>query len=797
MQYIKKLEDLSITDAPHVGGKNASLGEMIAQLSAKDIRIPKGFALTADAYWHVINSNDLLPKMRTIMEKFNDPQNVALLEQVGQEIRDLIEHAEIPKDLVEEIDAAYRELSQDYGEDACDVAVRSSATAEDSPTASFAGQQESYLNIKGKDEVVRACQTCMASLFTNRAIVYRINKGFDHFKMALSVCVQKMIRSDLAVSGVAFSLDTETGFRNVVMIDSSYGLGESIVQGKVIPDEFFVGKPTLLEGFKPIIKKQLGSKETKRIYSEDKANPVVEVAVPLEEQQQFTLSDNEILELARDVVLIEEHYSQKNGSWVPMDIEWAKDGRDEKLYIIQARPETVHAHGEHLTIMRQYALENGQEKEVLTTGQSIGQQIVAGTARVAETLDQVSNLKEGDILVTTMTNPDWVPIMKRVAGIITANGGRTCHAAIVGRELGLAAIVGAEDALERIQDGQEVTMDCSQGETGLVYKGKLPFSVQEIEIKKLPTPPVDLYLNIGTPGRAFSLSFLPVSGVGLARIEFIIATKIGIHPMALLQPDKIDPKVAQEIKEATSAYDSPVSFFVDMLAQEVGTIADAFYPKPVLVRFSDFKTNEYRSLLGGEAFEPIESNPMLGFRGASRYYDERYKEAFALECAAMKKAREEMGFTNVQLMVPFVRTTEEAKKVLEEMKKNGLVSGQNGLKIVMMVEIPANVLLIEDFCPLFDGFSIGSNDLTQMVLSVDRDSSLVAPLFDEQSPAVKIMLKEAIEGAHKHKKPIGICGQAPADYPELANFLVDTGIDYISVDAASVVNFLMREDSTQ
>jgi pyruvate,water dikinase len=579
------------------------------------------------------------------------------------------------------------------------------------------------------------------------------------------------------------------------MIDSSYGLGESIVQGTVIPDEFFVGKPTLLEGFKPIIKKQLGSKETKRIYSEDKANPVVEVPVPLEEQKQFTLNDNEILELARDVMLIEEHYSQKNSSWVPMDIEWAKDGRDGKLYIIQARPETVHSHGERLTIMRQYALEEGQEKEALTTGQSIGQQIVAGIARVVETLDQVSNLKEGDILVTTMTNPDWVPIMKRVAGIITANGGRTCHAAIVGRELGLPAIVGAEDALERIQDGQEITMDCSQGETGFVYKGKLAFTVQETEIKKLPKPPVDLYLNIGTPGRAFSLSFLPVSGVGLARIEFIIATKIGIHPMALLQPDKIDPK--QEIKERTSAYDSPTSFFVDTLAQEVGTIADAFYPKPVLVRFSDFKTNEYRSLLGGEAFEPVESNPMLGFRGASRYYDDRYKEAFALECAAMKKVREEMGFTNVQLMVPFVRTVEEAKKVLEEMKKNGLVSGQNGLKIVMMVEIPANVLLIEDFCPLFDGFSIGSNDLTQMVLSVDRDSSLVAPLFDEQSPAVKMMFKEAIEGAHKHNKPIGICGQAPADYPELANFLIDTGIDYISVDGSSVITFLMRDKSTE
>jgi pyruvate,water dikinase len=795
MGYIKKFEDLGLKDIAQVGGKNASLGEMITQLGKQGIRVPTGFALTADAYWHVINENNLLEKLRTIMAPFKDKNDLAMLAKIGKQARSLIEDARMPDDLAQEIIAAYQELSQRYKQKDCDVAVRSSATAEDSPEASFAGQQETYLNVKGDEQLLKSCQKCMASLFTDRAIIYRLDKGFDHFTMAISVGVQKMVRSDLAVSGVAFSLDTESGFKDIVMINSSYGLGESIVQGAVVPDEFFVDKPTLIQSFKPIIKKQVGSKLIKKIYSEDKNNPVIEVPVPVTDQEQFSLTDEEILELARDTTIIEKHYSDLRGSWMPMDIEWAKDGKDGKIYIIQARPETVHSAHKNNTFLMHYSFTHTEadlEKLIITTGQSIGQKIASGKARSASSLEEAKNIQAGDILITRMTNPDWVPIMKRVAGIITTSGGRTCHAAIVSRELGMPAIVGAEKALDLIKDGQEITIDCSKGKTGIIYKGKIPFTAEKIEIKKIPKPPVELLLNIAMPDRAFTLSFLPVSGVGLARIEFIIADTIGIHPMAFISPEKVDEKVREQIKKKTIAYPDPQSFFVNTLAQEVGTIAAAFYPRPVIVRFSDLKTNEYRDLLGGTSFEPIEDNPMIGFRGASRYYDERYKQAFALECAAMKKVREEMGFVNVKVMIPFVRTADEAQRVLQEMKKSGLERGKNGLEVLMMIEIPADVLMIDDFGKLFDGFSIGSNDLTQMTLSVDRDSPLVSQLFDERLPAIKKMLELAVEGAHRNKKKIGICGQAPADYPEIADFLIKLGIDSISVDAQSVIPFLVR-----
>lgn len=809
MKYIKKFSQITIDDIPLVGGKNASLGEMISNLTDLGITIPQGFAITADAYWLFIEHNKLEQPLRAALAPVKDPDDIAVVQRAGKQARNLIKAGTIPSDLADEITKSYHDLAAMYKDANISVAVRSSATAEDLPTASFAGQQESYLNVVGADALLHAYVNCVASLFTDRAIVYRINNKFDHFKVALSVGVQKMIRSDIGSSGVAFSLDTETGFANVVTIDASWGLGESIVQGTVTPDEFVVFKP-MLDKFKPIIKKQLGSKRVKTVYGNKKNEPVVEVKTSIHEQQTFCLNDVEILSLARQVVMIEKHYSDKEKKWVPMDVEWAKDGSDGKLYIIQARPETVHGH-ENNQIIERYHLD-AKAGTPIVRGQSIGQQIVSGPARVIRDVKEIESIKKGDIIVTEMTDPDWVPAMKRAAGIVTNRGGRTCHAAIVSRELHIPAIVGTGNADETIKNGQTITIDCSQGSDGYVYDGSLPFHVEKIELTSIPHSPVPLMVNMADPDSAFSTSFLPVAGVGLARIEFIIANDIKIHPMALLHPEKIttspskltesddpdkrsreDAQISNTIKNLIVGYDSGPEFFVDRLAQGIGMLAAAFYPRPVIVRLSDFKSNEYRNLIGGEYFEEPEENPMIGFRGASRYYHARYREAFDLECAALRKVRDTMGLKNIKIMVPFVRTVEEGAHVLAALKENGLEQNQeSGWEIIMMCEVPSNVILIDEFSKIFDGFSIGSNDLTQLTLGVDRDSELLASLFDERNEAVKRMMAMAIEGAHKAKRPIGICGQAPSDYPEVAQFLIDHKIDYLSLNPDSVLPFLMR-----
>ncbi len=796
MKYVKWFEELTLKDLPLVGGKNASLGQMIAHLTAKDVRVPGGFAVTAPAYWYYLNSNNFVEKIRRSIAQLTDPNDIPRLQNVGNEIRSLITSGSMPDDLAQEITDAYYQLSQRYEQENCDVAVRSSATAEDLPTASFAGQQETYLNIHSPDELIEACKKCMASLFTDRAIVYRTQHGFDHMTVALSVGVQKMVRSDLASAGVSFSLDTESGFKEVVMIESSFGLGETIVKGLVTPDEFMVHKPTLAKGFASIIKKQCGQKEIKIVYAQDHEDTTQQVAVSAEDQKQFSLADEEILELARATVTIEQHYSDLKGAWSPMDVEWAKDGQDEKLYIIQARPETVHAIKKEQVFV-QYALQDGDPElhaqQLLVTGLSIGQQIVSGVARVIEGAEQINQVQDGEIIVTQMTDPDWVPAMKRAAGIITERGGRTCHAAIVSRELGLPAIVGAPGATKTIKNGQEITIDCSRGTVGFIYQGRIPFVVNKTVLETIPKPPVDIMVNIADPASAFHVSFLPTAGVGLARLEFIIANSIKIHPMALVHPERVTKKAEREqINSLTAAYSDKKAFFVEKLAQGIGMIAAGFYPRPVIARLSDFKSNEYRNLIGGTYFEPVEENPMLGFRGASRYYHERYREAFALECAAFAKVRNEMGLTNVKIMIPFVRSVDEADGVLNEMQRNGLKRGQNGLEIVMMCEVPSNVIMIDELSEFFDGFSIGSNDLTQLVLGVDRDSELLAPLFDERDPAVKKMMAQAIAGAKRNKRSIGICGQAPSDYPEIAEFLIEQGIDSLSLNLDSVLPFLMR-----
>ncbi len=797
MKYIKKFEQLRLDDVPIVGGKNASLGEMIGQLGPKGITIPTGFAITAQAYWYYLEHNNLVDQLKKSMSQFKDPQDLPMLQKVGSQIRSLIESGTMPDDLAQEIVAAYKELSTHYGQEDCDVAVRSSATAEDLPTASFAGQQETYLNVRGNEQLLESCKKCMASLFTNRAIVYRIEQGFDHFKVALSVGVQKMIRSDLASSGVAFSLDTESGFKDVVMIEASYGLGEAIVKGLITPDEFLVHKPTLAKGFKPIIKKKLGEKTLKIVYAEDAEDTTKEVPVLKTNQQQFSLTDDEILTLAQQVATIEDHYTALKGAWSPMDVEWAKDGVDGKIYIIQARPETVHAPAAQTNILVTYALENGDpeqhKKQLLAMGQSVGQQIASGPARVIVDASEINKVQKGDIIVTQMTDPDWVPAMKRAAGIITERGGRTCHAAIVSRELGILAIVGAPEVTKKIKNGQEITIDCSRGNVGFIYDGILPFTQTEFRLDTVPKVPVDIMVNLADPDSAFVVSQLPTAGVGLARLEFIISNAIKIHPMALLRPDKIeDKKVVQTIDKLTAAYPDKPTFFVDRLAQGVAMIAAAFYPRPILARLSDFKSNEYRNLIGGVYFEPVEENPMIGFRGASRYYHEQYRDAFALECAALKKVREEMGLDNVKVMVPFVRTLDEAHGALNEMAKNGLERGKKGLEVIMMCEIPSNVVLVDEFCEIFDGFSIGSNDLTQLTLGVDRDSEILIELFDERDPAVKKMFAQAIAGVRRNNKYIGICGQAPSDYPEIADFLIEQGIHSLSLNSDSVLPFLMR-----
>ena len=793
MKYIKKFEDIGLSDLLMVGGKNASLGQMISGLAQQGIVVPTGFAITAQAYWDYITANGLYEALQTAMADIGDGSDFKKLQAITRGVRESIESGTVPDDLAQEIVSSYRELSKIYGVADVDVAVRSSATAEDLPTASFAGQQETYLNISGESALLASYKKCLASLFTDRAIVYRIEKGFDHFKVALSVGVQKMIRSDLACSGVAFSLDTETGFKDVIMIDGSYGLGESIVQGLVIPDQYLVHKPTFEKGFPSIVKKQRGEKITKLIYTKDSTKPVTTVDVSKEDQSRYCLSDDEVLQLARMVLTIEHYYSKLRGSWCPMDIEWAKDGVDKKLYIIQARPETVQSQKKNGAVYETYSIKPGNKKEVVVTGLSIGQQIVSGPARVIVSPRDVDLVQKGEILVTEMTDPDWVPAMKKSAGIITERGGRTCHAAIVSRELNTPAVVGADNATQKIKTGQLLTIDCAQGKTGFVYEGVVPFEKTQTSLDQLPKLPIALMVNIADPDAALNLSFLPVDGVGLARLEFIISNTIQVHPMALVHPEKVlDAAVAQKIAQITNGYGDQKEFFVDTLARGVAMIAAGFYPRPVIVRMSDFKSNEYRNLLGGAYFEMVEENPMIGFRGASRYYNERYREGFALECAALKKARVEMGFDTIKIMIPFVRTVQEAEAVLKEMAVHGLHRGKDGLEVYMMCEIPSNVIAVDAFSNYFDGMSIGSNDLTQLTLGIDRDSEILASQFDERDPAVKQMIKMSIEGAKRNNIHSGICGQAPSDYPEIAQFVIDCGIDSLSLNADSVIPFLQK-----
>ena len=799
-------DEVGIADIPVVGGKNASLGEMIQQLTPKGINVPTGFATTAYAYRHFIQSAGLEAKLRKLFADL-DVEDVKNLRERGKKARSLLIHTPFPVELREAIAKAYQSLSERYNAET-DVAVRSSATAEDLPDASFAGQQETYLNVVGAEGVLAACHKCFASLFTDRAISYRHTKGFDHFSIALAVGVQKMVRSDLATSGVMFSIDTETGFKDAALITAAYGLGENVVQGSVNPDEYYVFKPTLKAGFRPIIDKKLGSKELKMIY-DDGSKFTKNVSVSSSERGKFALSDQEILQLANWACLIEDHYSHVHGISTPMDIEWAKDGITNQLFIVQARPETVQSQKTGNVLQsyrlvlgdREWGIGNGEKSSLpdfqspipLVTGRAIGEAISQGKARLILDVQKLEQFKPGEVLVTERTDPDWEPIMKRASAIVTNSGGRTCHAAIIARELGVPAIVGCGNATEILKPGQEVTISCAEGEEGKVYAGLLPFEVKEVPLENLPRTRTQILMNVGNPQEALSLSTIPNDGVGLARTEFIIANQIQIHPMALIHYDLLkDEFVKAKIAEITALYDEKPQYFVDKLAQGIGRIAAAFYPKPVIVRTSDFKSNEYANLLGGRQFEPHEENPMLGWRGAARYYDQGYREAFALECHAIKRVREEMGLTNVIPMIPFCRTPDEGRLVLAEMAKNGLKQGVNDLQVYVMCELPSNVILAEDFAEVFDGFSIGSNDLTQLTLGIDRDSALVARLFDERSPAVKQMVKMAIKAAKKYNCKIGICGQAPSDYPEFAQFLVEQGIDSISLNPDSVLKTMLE-----
>jgi pyruvate, water dikinase len=771
------LGEVGLHDVHRVGGKNASLGELRRALGPLGIRVPDGFATTADAYRLFLHENALEDELRAALEGL-DTGDLRSLQAAGRRARGAMLAAELPEPLTAAVLAAYRALESEHGE-GCDVAVRSSATAEDLPEASFAGQQETYLNIRGERMLLDAVRRCFASLYTDRAIVYRVERGFDHTQVALSVGVQKMVRSDLAGAGVMFTLDTESGFRDVVLINAAWGLGESVVQGSVNPDEYCVHKPTLMQGFRPILRRRAGSKESRLVYEEGGSRQVRSVPVPPRDRERLVLSDEEILTLAHWACAVEQHYSRLRGEPAPMDIEWAKDGESGELFLVQARPETVHATGADTTLRRYHLEETGA---LLVAGRSVGERIGQGRARVVRAVTDLDRLQPGEVLVTEMTDPDWEPVMKRAAAIVTDRGGRTCHAAIVSRELGIPAVVGTVLGTERVLDGEPVTVSCAEGEEGRVYAGLLPVRVEEIDVGALPRTRTSLMLNVGNPAEAFSLSFLPSRGVGLARVEFVIGAEIGVHPMALLYPERVkERRERREIERLTAGYRNPAEYFVRGLAEGVGTIAAAFWPREVIVRLSDFKSNEYAGLLGGAAFEPHEENPMIGFRGAARYYDPRYREGFALECRALKRIRDEMGLRNVKLMVPFCRTVAEGEQVLAELARNGLVRGENGLEIYVMCEIPSNVILVEEFARLFNGFSIGSNDLTQLVLGVDRDSELVAPLFDERDPAVMRMVAAVIRGARAAGRKVGICGQAPSDYPEFARFLVRQGIDSISL----------------
>ena len=781
-KFILWFDELTINDVGLVGGKNASLGEMYRELTKKKINIPYGFAVTAYAYQYLLEKAGVEDEIKQALKGLN-VKDMRNLSKRGKKVRQIIRNCDFPPELNKEIIQAYHKLSKKYKTNNVDVAVRSSATAEDLPEASFAGQQETFLNIHNEKSLLNACKHCFASLFTDRAIVYREEKGFDHFKVYLSIGVQKMVRSDKASSGVMFTLDTETGFDHVVFVTASWGLGENVVQGAVNPDEFHVFDPTLMKGYKPIITKSLGSKSKTMIYAKG-PKPTKNIPTPTEKQKQFCITDEEVLKLAKWGCVIEQHYSNKKKKWTPMDIEWAKDGISKELYIVQARPETVQSQKSRHVLEEYYLKQKG---EVITTGKSVGSKIANGIATVIKSVKDIHKFKPGQILVTEMTDPDWVPIMRQAAAIVTDKGGRTCHAAIVSRELGIPCVVGTLNATRKIKNKDKITINCAEGDAGLVHKGLLKYEVKKINIKKFPKTRTKIMMNIGSPDEAFELSFIPNAGVGLAREEFIINSYIKIHPMALIDYKKMPRDVKKKINALTQGYKDKTKFFVEQLARGVGTIAAAFYPNDVIVRMSDFKSNEYANLIGGKLYEPKEENPMIGWRGASRYYNPKYSPAFALECKALKKVRDEFGLTNVKIMIPFCRTVEEGKKVIKEMKKNGLVQGKNGLQVYVMCEIPSNVVLADEFSKVFDGFSIGTNDLTQLTLGLDRDSALVADLYDERNAAVEDLVHYVIDKAKKNKRKIGLCGDAPSTYPEFAQFLVECGIDSISLSPDAVV----------
>jgi len=790
-KYIKWFSEIGIEDVAEVGGKNASLGEMYRNLTGEGVRVPNGFAVTASAYKYILDFNKTWEVLHKELDDL-DPNDVEELQKRGAACREAIQNCKFPDDLKEEILEGYEKLKQEYGE-TLSMAVRSSATAEDSPEASFAGQNDTYLNITTADELLEAYKRCLASNFTDRSIHYKFDNHFDYFKVYLSVVVMKMVRSDKGASGVMFSLDTETGFKDVVFINAAYGLGENVVQGTIDPDSFYVHKPTFQKGFRAVLKRRLGDKKLKMIFN-DKLN-VDNIAVEYtkniptteDEQKRFCISDEDVMVLADYAIKVEKHYSKKAGYRKPMDMEWAKDGLDGHLYMVQARPETVQSQKKGDILEVYHLLEHGK---VLVTGRAVGTKIGEGKVHVIEDVKNLGEFKPGEVLVADTTTPDWEPIMKTASAIITNRGGRTCHAAIVSRELGIPAVVGCENATEVLKNGTEVTVSCAEGEVGNVYEGALKYKIEKTNLKNIKRPKTEIMMNLGNPDQAFALSSLPVDGIGLARMEFIINEYIKAHPMALKHPEKVDDKTRKELKELSEAYESMEDFFVKTLSEGVATIAATVYPKPCVVRMSDFKTNEYATLLGGKFFEPVEDNPMIGFRGAARYSNPAYEEGFSLECKAMKRAREVIGMDNIILMIPFCRRVNEGQKVIETMAKYGLKKGENGLKIYVMCEIPNNVIQIDEFSKIYDGFSIGSNDLTQLTLGVDRDSEIVAFDYDERDPGVLKMIELAVKGCQRNNRHSGICGQAPSDYPEVAELLVKLGIDSISLNPDSVLKTL-------
>jgi pyruvate,water dikinase len=784
-RYVKWFGDLGIGDVAEVGGKNASLGELFRELMPLGVNVPNGFAVTADAYRDTLTAAGAWDRLRQTLDGL-DKTDVADLAKRGRRAREIVYESPLPDDVRDQIIEAYLRLESEYGHE-LSVAIRSSATAEDLPTASFAGQHETFLNVHGSERVLEACRRCFASLFTDRAISYRIDKGFDHLSIGLSVGVMKMVRSDLAGSGVLFTLDTESGFRDVVFITGAYGLGENVVQGAVDPDEFYVHKPTYEQGYRAVLRRNLGRKQIRMVYAQSRGGQTTaNVPTPDTDRERFCLTDDEVLTLAGYGIAVERHYSEKAGHPMPMDIEWAKDGVDGRLYLVQARPETVASQKETATL-REYRVH--PDTDPLIAGRAVGNSVAIGPVRVVKSTADLAQFRAGEVLVADTTTPDWEPVMKTAAAIVTNRGGRTCHAAIVARELGIAAVVGAEGATETLASESTVSVSCAQGDVGYVYRGELPVEITDIDQTEVPATRTEIMLNLGNPDLAFGMSSLPADGVGLARMEFIISESIRAHPMALLDPEAVeDPAERSKIHAMIGGHADGAGYFVQRLAEGVGTIAAAFYPKPVIVRMSDFKTNEYASLIGGRGFEPVEANPMLGFRGASRYAHPAYRDGFALECRAMKRARDEMGMTNIKLMIPFCRRVEEGERVLEVMAQNGLRRGENGLEVYVMCEIPNNVVQIAAFARIFDGFSIGSNDLTQLVLGVDRDSELVAFDFDERDEGVVEMLRQAIVGAHRNGRHVGICGQGPSDFPDLAELLVEFGIDSMSLNPDTVVH---------